>query len=96
MLYRIIIVLTLLCSASLNGISYNYDSLNRLDSVDYENGYAIQYTYDNNGNITSCIQSIPNAAPLSPQFVTISQSANQIEDIYEITPGVFSKSLGRS
>ena len=83
MIYRILVILVLLCSASLNGISYNYDSLNRLESVDYENGYTIQYSYDNNGNITSCVQSIPNTAPLSPQFVAISQSANQVELSWE-------------
>ncbi len=83
MIYRITTILILLCSLSLNGISYSYDSLNRLETVDYENGYSIQYIYDNNGNITSCIQSIPNATPLSPQFVTISQSANQIELTWE-------------
>jgi hypothetical protein len=66
-----------------NAISYTYDSLNRLESVDYENGYTIQYSYDNNGNITSCIQSIPNVTPLSPQFVTIIQSANQIDLSWE-------------
>ncbi len=84
MIYRITIVLILLCSANLNGISYSFDSLNRLESVDYENGYTIQYDYDNNGNITSCIQSIPNAAPLSPQYVTIIKSANQVELTWEL------------
>lgn len=83
MIYRIAIILILLCSASLYGISYSYDSLNRLESVDYENGYSIQYSYDNNGNITSCVQSIPNAAPLSPQYVTITKSANQVELTWE-------------
>lgn len=66
-----------------NAISYTYDSLNRLESVDYENGYTIQYSYDNNGNVTSCIQAIPNATPLSPQYVTIIKSANQADLSWE-------------
>lgn len=33
--------------------TYTYDNLNRLTTVDYGNGYIIQYTYDATGNITS-------------------------------------------
>lgn len=34
-------------------VTYTYDNLNRLTTVDYGNGYIIQYTYDAAGNITS-------------------------------------------
>ena len=78
-----LIILGLVLFSSLWAVTYNYDTINRLESVDYENGYSIQFNYDNNGNITSCIQSIPNAAPLSPQYVTITKSANQVELAWE-------------
>lgn len=33
--------------------TYTYDDLNRLTSVDYENGQTITYTYDAGGNLLS-------------------------------------------
>jgi YD repeat-containing protein len=44
------------------GISYNYDSLNRLTNVDYGNGSVISYTYDAAGNRLTYSGSIQNGS----------------------------------
>ncbi|MBF0226688.1 MAG: carboxypeptidase regulatory-like domain-containing protein [Desulfobacterales bacterium] len=42
---------------SLN-IVYNYDNLNRLTSVNYNNGNSIKYVYDDAGNITNILPTV--------------------------------------
>jgi len=40
----------LILNASGAGVSYSYDSLNRLTNADYGNGFVISYSYDAAGN----------------------------------------------
>ena len=39
-----------LCSSTASGVIYEYDKLNRLVMVKYDNGRVIKYTYDTAGN----------------------------------------------
>ena len=47
------ILLGLAAPADAGGATYAYDVLGRLTQVSYDNGTAIVYTYDANGNRTS-------------------------------------------
>jgi YD repeat-containing protein len=48
-------MMTLFMSRKTVAITYEYDSLNRLLRVDYQNGNVIEYTYDAVGNRTSSV-----------------------------------------
>jgi YD repeat-containing protein len=43
-------IFLVLFAATVEAVTFNYDSLNRLTNVDYGNGSAISYTYDAAGN----------------------------------------------
>lgn len=58
--------LTSIEAASAAGISYRYDSLNRLVSVDYGNGMSIGYTYDAAGNMTRIARGTGGADVIPP------------------------------
>ncbi len=45
-----LLICALATSSNVFGVSYSYDSLNRLTNVDYGNGSVISYTYDPAGN----------------------------------------------
>ncbi|HEY6872712.1 MAG TPA: hypothetical protein VI298_08310 [Geobacteraceae bacterium] len=57
----ILIVICLLLAPvySAMAVSYQYDDLNRLERVDYDNGTAIIYTYDEVGNRQQTVVSVP-------------------------------------
>ncbi|MEW6746637.1 MAG: RHS repeat domain-containing protein [Planctomycetota bacterium] len=48
-----VIAFLLLASSSLFAITYEYDQLNRLKKVTYDNGTVIEFTYDAAGNRTA-------------------------------------------
>jgi YD repeat-containing protein len=45
-----LLICALVTGSNVFGVSYSYDSLNRLTNVDYGNGSVISYTYDPAGN----------------------------------------------
>lgn len=51
-------------------ITYTYDSLNRLTSVDYGNGATISYTYDAAGNRLTLVSTPPDLTPPTTPLVT--------------------------
>lgn len=58
--------LALIRPASAAGISYRYDSLNRLVGVTYANGMSIGYTYDAVGNMTRIARGTGGADVIPP------------------------------
>ena len=51
-----ILIMGTLCTA--NAEEYEYDDLDRVVKVIYEDGSYIEYEYDNNGNITNIVTHI--------------------------------------
>src|SRR3990172_11985902 len=62
----IILLVSILCTKSYAvNITYSYDNLNRLTSINYGNEATITYAYDSSGNRTSLI-STPPTPPTTP------------------------------
>lgn len=92
--------LSLLCAISVQseafgaGISYRYDSLNRLISVDYGNGMSIGYSYDATGNITRIARATGGADLILPTVTDFSLPATSDTLDVSVTALAASDNLG--
>ncbi len=56
--------------------SYTYDSLNRLATVQYENGGSVAYTYDKAGNREHEVESVPATAQQNAGAVIVERAGS--------------------
>ena len=77
--------------ASAQGISYAYDSLNRLVQAVYSDGTSIRYTYDSGGNRVSQVISNPSIplpkVSVDKSTITFSAAAGQAASGQTVTVG---------
>lgn len=75
-------------------ISYRYDSLNRLVSVDYGNGMSIDYSYDAVGNITRTTRSVGGSDTILPEVTAFSLPTDSSTLAVDVTAFSASDNVG--
>lgn len=79
---KILMILTLICFYAMICsfiVTYQYDDMNRVISIDYGDGYTITYNYDELGNRTSMIIQGSDQTPSAPINVQIKIVGNDVE-----------------
>ena len=74
-------IISLISATSLWAITYTYDDLNRLTSVQYAADKMISYSYDEVGNIVEMVIITPDAPNLD-------SNSNGIPDVWELSSGL--------
>lgn len=79
--------LSLAWSASVYSDSYSYDSTGRLTGVTYDDGTSISYTYDNAGNLSQQLVTIPDLIPPNAPIVTGTTPSNLLMPTWNWSSG---------
>jgi YD repeat-containing protein len=82
--YAAILILLLFCTfhaINVSAASYEYDQLNRLTSVSYDDGSSVSYTYDSAGNILS-VEYLSGQQAARPTLTKVSYFANKSFSVF--------------